>query len=283
MEAKRCRFRAGQRAGCLLLGIAGLACAGWWANRNRTVPLEQFSNPVYWWRRMRGEDLYDPATRFLYHGDRTRREIALTIDDGPNPEVGGRMLDTLLEKGVRATFFVVGKLAKKHPEMIRRMAREGHVIGSHSQSHLRLDEMREDQIRRDLRDCEINLIRAGAPKPVLLRPPGVRYNKTVTRVANAFGYTLAGWTCTAADEAPGRSAREIVERLERRTENGSILMMHQNEPTSAEALPELIVRLRERGFRFVTIPEMLSRLGHPSAIPGNEAAGNFRGELPRTR
>ena len=130
----------------------------------------------YWLRRWRGEDLYDPQARFLYHGNRSLKEVALTIDDGPHSPTDERLLDVLRSERVRATFFLIGENMKKHPELVTRMIAEGHEVGNHSQTHLRLDALMPRQIRNEVNNCDINFNRITGRHLALLRPPGIRYN-----------------------------------------------------------------------------------------------------------
>src|SRR5947208_3591272 len=112
---------------------------GFWFNEYRTAGIRDVINPMYWVRRWRGDDLYDPSTRVLFHGNRSLKEIALTIDDGPHEPTGAQLLDVLKQYNVRATFFVVGRRLSDQPDLVRRMLQEGHEVANHSENHYRLD------------------------------------------------------------------------------------------------------------------------------------------------
>lgn len=249
------------------LGMLALALTGaiWIWNERRTVGVEDVANPMYWVRRWRGEDLYDPHTRVLYHGNRALKEVALTIDDGPHTPTGEQLLDILKDYGVRATFFVVGKRMKERPDDIRRMIAEGHEVANHSQNHFRLDTLRPDQAQREINDCDINFCRTTGRHFTLMRPPGVRYNDTVLKIADDLGYVIVSWSCAAKDY-DDVTPDFIVNRILRRVENGSIILLHDEHSSTVVAMPRILDALKREGFRFVTVSEMLAHLPKPVII-----------------
>jgi peptidoglycan/xylan/chitin deacetylase (PgdA/CDA1 family) len=248
--------------GALALVLLGV---GWLWNEHRTIGIEDAVNPMYWWRRAHGLDLYDPQTRILYHGNRELKEVALTIDDGPHTPTGDELLDIFKAYGVRATFFVVGLRMKERPDLIRRMIAEGHEIGNHSQNHYRLDTLRVDQARREINDCDINFCRITGRHFTLMRPPGVRYNDTVLRVADDLGYVIVFWNAAAKD-FEDVTPDFIVNRILGRVENGSIILLHDDRPSTVVAMPRILEALRREGYRFVTVSEMLAHLPRPVII-----------------
>ncbi len=248
----------------LALLVLGVVPGGYWWNEHRRVGLGDVVSPGYWIRRWQGEDLWDARRRILFHGNRNLPEVALTIDDGPHRPTGAQLLDVLKAHRVRATFFVVGAQVKQHPDLARRMLAEGHEVGNHTQDHQRLDTLEERHIRNEIAHCDLNFRRATGQRLTLLRPPGLRYNDDVLRVAGEMGCTLVAENVTAHDATPV-PPEFIVRRVLRRVENGSILLLHDDFPATAQALPRILTTLRERGYRFVTISEMLAHLPSPAA------------------
>jgi len=231
-----------------------------WLNARRTMGVRDALNPAFWYRRWQGFDLYDPVQRILYHGNRRLREVALTIDDGPYAETGPQLLDLLQHHSVRATFFVVGDRIKMQPEQIVRMLAEGHEVANHSMTHQhRLDTLPAKNVRNELQYCDVNFQRVTGRSFSLMRPPGVRYNDTVLAVARELGYTTVSYT-TGARDYDNVPADFIVDRIVRRTENGSILLLHDGNPATVEALPRILTALKREGYRFVTVSEMIGRL-----------------------
>jgi peptidoglycan/xylan/chitin deacetylase (PgdA/CDA1 family) len=249
----------------------GLVAGGWVAEQHRHVPLHDAVNPMFWLRRWRGQDLYDARLRLLYHGSRALPEVALTIDDGPHQPGDARLLEVLREYRVRATFFVIGENIKQHPAIVRRMLAEGHEVGNHTQTHLRLTMLMPRQVRNEIVNCDINYYRATGRHLRLLRPPGGRYNDMVLREARRLGYTTVDETFGVGDYRPV-SADFIVARVLRYAENGAIILLHDEQGATGAALPRIIRGLRRRGYRFVTVSEMIAHL--PPAMTATGDTGS---------
>ena len=241
-----------------LVLLAGLALFVAFSPR-RSLVLRRLL-PGYWLLAVQGKDLYDPDLRILRRGNPDLREVAITIDDGPRPENSIPMLDTLKRLDARATFYVVGRAAKRHPELIRRMVMEGHEVGSHTNEHLRLPTLTDAQARNTLRNADINVrLAANGYRMQTLRPPGGEIDARTANLAKEFGYDTVLWTDTSGDYAP-QDPEAIVREVMGGVENGSIIILHDAHEGTVKALPRLIERLRAEGYRLVTVSEMLSRL-----------------------
>ncbi len=215
--------------------------------------------PGYWLLVAQGKTLYDPDLKILRHGDPSRPEIALTIDDGPHPENAVPLLDALKVAHVKATFYVVGTQAKAHPAIIRRMIAEGHEVGSHTNEHLRLPSLTDAQFQNTLRNADINVrLAANGYRMTTLRPPGGDLNARSAALSRDMGYTCVLWSDTSGDYED-QSPDHIMDRVMDGAENGAIILLHDAHPGTVKALPVLLRRLKEQGFRFVTVSEMLRR------------------------
>jgi peptidoglycan/xylan/chitin deacetylase (PgdA/CDA1 family) len=203
----------------------------------------------------------------LIRGNTELREVALTFDDGPRPEIVRGMLDTLGKYGARSTFFVVGSQVERSPEIVRRMLNEGHEVGNHSFSHPTLEGLGEREIRRELVACDKAVFKATGAHTNLFRPPGMRYDDTVVDAAQALGYVTVHWNVAAKDFTPIDS--DLVEsRILDKVKPGSVVLLHAH-PSTAKALPRILETLKERGYRFVTVSQMLSRLPRPVYVKTN--------------
>ncbi|MEP6756229.1 MAG: polysaccharide deacetylase family protein [Chthonomonadales bacterium] len=223
----------------------------------------EFFNPAYWVRRSRGEDVYDAKNAILFHGNHRLKEVALTIDDGPHKPTGDQLLDILKQEGITATFFVVGSRMKENPDLVKRIVAEGHEIANHTQNHYRLPTLKPEQIRREINDADINLFRiTGTHFNNLMRPPGVQYNDKVLAVTKDLGYQVITWTCAARD-FEDVTPDYIVNRILSRAENGSIILLHDDRPGTVTALPRIIAALKQDGYKFVKVSEMLAHLPRP--------------------
>lgn len=196
-------------------------------------------------------------------GKRIRRDVvALTFDDGPSAETTPRILDTLRAEGVRATFFVLGKHAERHPELIERIVREGHELGNHGYDHGILAFAGATQVHQQLQRTERLLRRAGGPPVRVFRAPHGFRSPFVARTARRLGYLTCAWSAGVFDTAkPG--ADVIVQRSTKALKPGAILLLHDadgwgddDRSQTAEALPGIIAAAREREFAFLTMSEM---------------------------
>lgn len=252
------RYRRG-RILLLIVLLALSALGAWRANLTRKVPLERALNPGYWLRHWQGRDRYDARTALLEHGNPARREVALTIDDGPDPVLGPQIADLLHRRHIAATFFVVGTRAGQHPEVIRLLARDGFEIGNHTYDHQRLPALKPHEIANELRLGDRKVFAITGRHTTLMRPPGVQYDDKVLEVAKALGYVTVSWTCGARDydvQPPQWIAQRVLER----TEPGSIILLHQDNPSTPAALSAIIDGLQAQGYQFVTVSQMLDHL-----------------------
>ncbi len=244
----------------IIIALAIVGWAGWQANLSRKVPLERALNPLFWVRHWRGEDRYDPQTGLLEHGNPAYKEVALTIDDGPDPALGPPIAAWLAAEKVPATFFLVGKRVKQFPQVAQLLARDGFELGNHTYDHQRLPGLKPHEIANEIRLCDRDVAQATGRHLNLLRPPGVQYDDKTLRAAKALGYVTVSWTVGAHDY-DRQSPQWIADRVLRRTEPGSIILLHQDNPSTLAALPRIVDTLRAQGYVFVTVSQMLAHLG----------------------
>jgi peptidoglycan/xylan/chitin deacetylase (PgdA/CDA1 family) len=188
--------------------------------------------------------------------------VALTFDDGPNPNATPAILDSLGQAGVRATFFVLGRHAERWPDLVARMVREGHVVANHGFHHEKLLWHSPRWIRRDLTLGREAIERCGARRPTLFRAPHGQRNPWVSPIARSEGQHIVGWTLGVWDSArPGSVV--IADRVLRGADCGSIILLHDGDGydpdgdrmQTAAAVPLIVRGLRERGFSFATLPQ----------------------------
>jgi peptidoglycan/xylan/chitin deacetylase (PgdA/CDA1 family) len=190
--------------------------------------------------------------------------IALTFDDGPNATLTPKLLDLLAARHLKATFFVVGQNAADHPDILKRAVREGHEIANHSWSHPNLGKMSDDAVRRELQKTDDAIVAAIGKRPTLLRPP---YGSITARqkkwIHEEFGYRIIIWDVDPLDwKRPGPSV--VTARILKETKAGSIVLAHDIHPPTIEAMPRTFDQLIEKGFKSVTVTELL---GMATPIP----------------
>lgn len=189
-----------------------------------------------------------------------RPEVALTFDDGPSPKTTPRVLEELARSGTRATFFAVGRKAARYPELIRAIVDAGHEVGLHGYEHDRLFSLRGSaHVARDIRRTQAVLVDAGAPTPLLFRPPIGFVSHFTVGGARQAGVTLVGCSARALDGVRRATPEKVGARLVRALRPGALLAMHDAaerddyEPASLAALPHVLSALRERDLRAVTL------------------------------
>lgn len=201
----------------------------------------------------------------LTHGPRGSRRVALSFDDGPDPEITPKVLDVLREGGAKATFFVIGKSLAAQPELARRMLAEGHVLGNHSWRHSRLQNFyfakhHGEEIDR----CEQAIAAlAGDARPVLYRPPVGLKSGDLASAAYRRGLNLVAWSLHSRDTRqpdPERVAARVLAKIR----GGDIVLLHdghdlpgRQRPLCPQAVRLILRGLHERGLECVTIPELL--------------------------
>ncbi|MCX4765817.1 polysaccharide deacetylase family protein [Streptomyces sp. NBC_01275] len=197
------------------------------------------------------------AARFGSVDCREVKCIALTFDAGPS-ENSARLLDILKEKQVPATFFLLGKRhIEKYPELVRRMADEGHEVASHTWDHKILTRIEPDEIREELQRPNDEIERLTGRRPTLMRPPQGRTNDTVHEISRELGLAEVLWTVTAKDYTTTDSAL-IRKRVLAQADRDGIILLHDIYDGTVPAVPGIIDALKERGFVFVTVPQLLA-------------------------
>ena len=185
--------------------------------------------------------------------------VALTFDDGPVPAHTDSVLALLRQEDVPATFFVVGGSVARNPELARRIVHEGHELGNHSYSHDRMVLMSPGRIRREVESTDSLIRGAGMTGPIHFRPP---YGKRLILLPWYLwrtGRTTVMWTLEP--DTWFRRRAEMVRHVVDKVQPGAIILLHVEIPSRTEeraALPELIHALKRRGYRFVTVSQLLA-------------------------
>jgi len=206
----------------------------------------------------------------LIKGDPTCKMIALTFDDGPHPEWTLRLLDVLRQNQVKATFFVVGKMVDRYPDLIRAEISDGHQIANHTYHHLNLSNLSDEEVDQEYRMCDDSVFRATGIHMKYCRPPGGQYDHDVIKATERLGLTTVLWTDDPGDYAkPGDS---VLEKRLNHIHNGSIVLLHDGIQQTIDILPDLIKALRKKGYRFVTVDELKQHIQTKLALAGKQRA-----------
>lgn len=240
---------------------------------------------VYWWSpvaagiaaalllALLADGIARPGSSLLYptrtHGSRQQPYVALTFDDGPDPEVTPAVLDALARHGARATFFVIGRALHAHPALGRRIEAEHHELGNHSLNHSRWQNFFcESRQRKEIEGGAGAIAElAQRAEPPLYRPPIGLKSPPFARAARALQLSVIAWSLHSHDSRtsdPQRIARRVLARIR----PGDIVLMHdghdlsgRHRPACAQALPQILQGLREKGLQCVTVSELLRLRG----------------------
>lgn len=195
---------------------------------------------------------------YSWHAN-TQMKIALTFDDGPHPTYTEEILDLLDEYGAKATFFCVGSCVEQYPSVTAAVVARGHELGNHTFDHVNLRASSVELCRGQLRDTERAIYDAAQVTPRLLRPPEGRYSDEVCRAADEMGYKIVLWTVDTRDWAH-TTPEAIFENVKENVKSGDIILFHDyvvgSSPT-CDALRLVLPYLKERGFKTVTVSELI--------------------------
>lgn len=206
------------------------------------------------------------ATHELSAGDRSNRPrlIALTFDDGPYPIFTPMLLDMLRDLHVPATFFLIGQDAQEWPEITRRIEADGNEIADHTYTHPNLDQESAAQVRREILeggDTLWALTRDPATR-TLMRPPHGRYTERTLQIAQDLGYSVVLWTDDSGDWRT-ITVPQLEHHLLVHATAPEIVLLHSGKLVTIEALPYVVARFKEAGYRFVTVGELLRQVQAP--------------------
>jgi peptidoglycan-N-acetylglucosamine deacetylase len=184
--------------------------------------------------------------------------VAMTFDDGPHPTLTPKLLDILKERNIKCTFFVIGSSARAYPQIIRRILAEGHEIANHTYTHCNLPTRTDAQIRSELQQSEDALVAAANYRPHLIRPPYGAINQRIKQLMfTEFGYSTIMWSVDPQDwRRPGVAA--VTSRLVNGAHPGAIMLAHDIHPPTIQAMPSMFDQLLAKGYRFVTVSQLLN-------------------------
>jgi peptidoglycan-N-acetylglucosamine deacetylase len=187
----------------------------------------------------------------------TDKKIALTFDDGPNPNTL-QILQVLKKFKVKATFFCIGKNIESHPEIFRQLLAEGHLVANHSYSHSPfIDFYRKERMIRELRDTDAVIERYSGKKPLFFRPPYGVTNPSIRRALEVTKHKVIGWNIRSMDGVI-KNRKIIFNRIVRRISPGAIVLLHDTKPETVSVLEQLLVIVAEKKYEVVSLEELLN-------------------------
>ncbi|MBD2185870.1 polysaccharide deacetylase family protein [Planktothrix sp. FACHB-1375] len=190
--------------------------------------------------------------------ERNQKLIALTFDDGPWQNTTLQVLEILKKHNVKATFFWIGKHLKQYPQVAQKVVADGHAIGNHTFHHF-TRKMNSSTAAREIDETEELISETTGVRTSLLRPPGGVLNNGVVTYAKKKKYAILMWSVDSRDYRV-RQASKLAKNVLNSPNSGGIVLLHDgggNRSATVQALPEIISTLKQRGYKFVTVPELL--------------------------
>ena len=196
----------------------------------------------------------------VYLGDTSEKVIYLTFDAGYENGCTAKILDVLQKHQVKAAFFLVGNYIEKNADLVRRMVKEGHIVGNHTMHHYDMSKLSDKaSFTSELTDLEtLYKDTTGTDMPKFYRPPQGIYSEENLRMAKELGYKTVFWSLAYVDwnNDAQPSREQAFSKLLPRIHNGAVVLLHSTSQTNAEILDELLTKWKEMGYRFASIEEL---------------------------
>ncbi len=231
-------------------------------------PVSEGDTTVHSWYFIRNTEHRPPGTdatykpmlsgRGFYLGPTDTKTVYLTFDAGYENGFTDDILDALADNGVRAAFFVTGSYVRQNTELVRRMAREGHIIGNHSMTHPTMPLLTNKEIEEEIMSVHEMVREATGQEPAFFRPPAGQFNERTLRVTSELGYATVFWSMAyrdwEVDNQPGPEAayRHVMDNLH----NGAVILLHSVSSSNATALDRILKDVEAQGYRFGTLDEI---------------------------
>ena len=185
--------------------------------------------------------------------------VSLTFDDGPHPGYIPRIVRILEKYNARATFFVVGKMAEKYPDLIKLLVESGMELGNHTYSHRRLKYLRYEERIKEIEMTNKVIEKICGVHLKYLRPPGGRYDWEVITLAEKFGMEVILWDVNSNDSNKYLTEKEFFDGIFSKIRNGSIILLHTGSDLTLRVLEKLIIRLKRMGYKILTVSGLKKR------------------------
>ncbi len=253
--------------------VALVGCSAKDKDKKKTTSNSDYRTPSLRGPSMRNPDIAlsanFPGNVGVSHsrGRTTMPYIAMTYDDGPHPQNTPRLLDMLRERNIKATFYVIGRSVNMYPHIVRRIVAEGHEIGNHTWTHRKLTALSDASVRWEMDKTRDAIIAACGVKPRTMRPPyGALRQSQRAWIYKDYGYPTILWNVDPEDwKRPGLSV--VTSRIVNNTRNGSIVLAHDLHKPTVDAMPATLDGLLRKGFKFVTVSQLLALNPSTTATP----------------
>lgn len=192
----------------------------------------------------------------IYSVQTDKKQVAITFDAAWTNQDTDELIEILKKHNAVATFFIVGDWAEKFPESVKAFYQAGHTIANHSDTHKAFSKCSREEIKKEILDCNEKLEKIIGEKITLVRAPSGDYTRESLEVAESLGMKTIQWNCDSLDYTK-ISVEEIVSRVVKGTDNGSILLFHNGVENTAEALDRIFTELSKQGYSFVSVNDLI--------------------------
>ncbi|MGL5328290.1 MAG: polysaccharide deacetylase family protein [Peptostreptococcaceae bacterium] len=199
-------------------------------------------------------------------GNTEEKVVALTFDDGPDEDFTPQILDILKKHEVKATFFVIGEKVEYHPEIVKRELAEGHEIGNHTYTHINVSKRGYDDINNEISKTQEAIKKVTGEEPKIFRPPYRAISKNMCDIVKNKNMNIVLWSSLDPRDWSNPGVYYIVNTIDTKVENGNIILLHDynnlrnSKSQTIQALDSVITNLKSKGYKFVTVSEMIEHL-----------------------
>ncbi len=217
----------------------------------------------------------------IKHGNSEEKLIALTFDDGPDKDFTPQVLDILKKNDIKATFFVVGENVGWSPEILKREYEEGHAIGNHTFTHINVAKRSYGEIDKEISQTQEAVKKVIGEEPNLFRPPYRAISREMCSIAKNKNMNIVLWSNLDPRDWSNPGVDYIVNTIMDKVENGTIILLHDynnirnKKSQTIQAIDIIIPKLKEKGYKFVTVPELMEHMNNKYNIQNKkEEASN---------
>ncbi len=198
------------------------------------------------------------ANYFIHSINRGKVDaVSFTFDDGPDKDITPKILELLEAENIKATFFVIGKKAAQHPELLKLMNEKGHTIANHSYSHSNMiGFFSSGRLKADIEHCTVVIRNAIEKTPLFFRPPFGVTNPIYASVLHTLSLTSIGWSLRSMDTVT-TNEKQLVNKVTSSIDKTSIVLFHDTKKITLEALPEIIKYCRQKNLNIIPLPELI--------------------------
>ncbi len=196
----------------------------------------------------------------LFRAPKFKKTVFLTFDDGPNSETTPKILAILAKFEAKATFFIRGDVISTAPGTLLQTHRQGHTIGNHAYSHIRLSVKKRREIVEEIEKTNQIIAKTAGVRPQFFRPPYGKIRPGMIRLVENLGLKTVLWSVDSRDYIPATTVQDVVRQVLGKVKSGSIVLFHDAGPTAektSQALPIILQNLQNRGFQFLPLSVLL--------------------------